>query len=158
MPVTYLPMMVKDERIGMLAVWGPDLREADYPAFAVFAFQAATAIEQARLYEDSQRKLRELNLMNAIATTIIASSNEDELITQATQIVGTTFYPDNLGILLVDNEAGVLRPHYSYQDTEVDLSTITVPLGQGVTGKVVATGQSYLVSDIRQEPGYVGLP
>ncbi len=52
MAVAYIPMKGKEVQIGVLAVWGPGLQEADYPALEIFAAQASAALEQARLYEE----------------------------------------------------------------------------------------------------------
>jgi signal transduction histidine kinase len=56
--VVYLPLAV-GEQLGVLTLWGPDLREEDIPALSVFANQVAVALENARLYDLAQRELAE---------------------------------------------------------------------------------------------------
>ena len=55
----YVPLMVKNEVIGVLGMWGEGLLEEDIPAATVFAGQVAAAIEnrqqQALLYERAQQ-------------------------------------------------------------------------------------------------------
>jgi hypothetical protein len=60
--VMCLPLMVDDEAVGVLAVWGLGLQEADVPALSVFATQVATAIQTASLRETEERRTGELEL------------------------------------------------------------------------------------------------
>jgi len=50
-----LPLATEEKTIGILILWGEDLEESDLPALAIFASQAAIALENARLYSDVQR-------------------------------------------------------------------------------------------------------
>lgn len=54
-PVIYLPMVIKEQPLGMMAVWGSDLRQDDVSAYAVFANQVAVSLENARLYNRIER-------------------------------------------------------------------------------------------------------
>lgn len=50
LPVIFLPLVVKDEPLGTMMIWGSDLRPSDLPAFTVFSNQVAVTLENARLY------------------------------------------------------------------------------------------------------------
>lgn len=56
-PVCYLPMICEEDVIGILAVWGPNLRQEDIPGLSVFANQVATAIKNSRLYDQAQKEI-----------------------------------------------------------------------------------------------------
>jgi PAS domain S-box-containing protein len=51
----FAPLIVGGETWGLLVVTGSDLDEVDVPAITAFANQAAVAIENARLYRETQR-------------------------------------------------------------------------------------------------------
>jgi PAS domain S-box-containing protein len=53
----FAPLTVSNETIGLLAITGSDLTEADIPAVTAFARQAAIAMQNARLYEQAQRDI-----------------------------------------------------------------------------------------------------
>jgi len=55
-PVLYLPLVIKDHPLGLMTLWGGDLRENDLIAFTVFANQVAVALENARLYNRIERQ------------------------------------------------------------------------------------------------------
>jgi diguanylate cyclase (GGDEF)-like protein len=50
----FLPMIIKEQTLGMIAMWGIDLKSDDVPAFQVFANQVAVAIENSRLFGQIQ--------------------------------------------------------------------------------------------------------
>lgn len=51
----YLPLGLREQIIGLLAVWGANLQEADVSHLSIFASQVAMALEKSRLYADLQR-------------------------------------------------------------------------------------------------------
>jgi two-component sensor histidine kinase len=58
-PVCHLPMISEEEVVGILSVWGPDLRQADIPGLSVFANQLAAALRNAQLYNRAQKEIAE---------------------------------------------------------------------------------------------------
>jgi diguanylate cyclase (GGDEF)-like protein len=50
----FLPMIIKEQVIGMIGLWSNDLQAKDVPAFQVFANQMAVAIENSRLFGQIQ--------------------------------------------------------------------------------------------------------
>jgi putative nucleotidyltransferase with HDIG domain len=112
--------------------------------------------ERVRAQERLQRQLDELGVLHAAATACVEAASEDELIESITQIIGETLYSDNVGVLLLDEPAGVLHVHPSYRGIDEKNKGLVIPIGQqGVTGMVAATGQPLLVSDVTQEPAYL---
>lgn len=99
------------------------------------------------------RHFEELTVLHAVATICAQVNNEDSLIEQVTQIIGDNFYPDNFGFLLVDKTAQLLRTHPSYRPRQ-PAGLETIPMGQGITGYVAATGRSLRLHDVSQHPAY----
>jgi two-component sensor histidine kinase len=58
-PICYLPMINAEDVIGILVVWGSNLKHDDIPGFSVFANQVATAIRNTRLYDQAQQEIQE---------------------------------------------------------------------------------------------------
>ncbi len=50
-----MPLVVKEQAVGVLAIWGEDVLEDDLSVLSTFASQTAAAIHNARLYEEIQR-------------------------------------------------------------------------------------------------------
>ena len=111
--------------------------------------------EQKRTDEAQKRQLRELTILHAVAVAVAQAGSVNELIEGVTQAIGNALYPDNFGIMFLDDASGTLRHHTSYRDgINVDTPEV-IPLSQGVTGYVASTGRPYRVADVSQEPRYL---
>lgn len=64
-PVCYLPMINEENVIGILAVWGAQLKREDIPALGIFANQVATAIRNTQLYMEAQNEIADRTLAEA---------------------------------------------------------------------------------------------
>src|SRR5512139_3683178 len=60
-----------------------------------------------------RRQIEELTILHAVATAGAEATDEDALIQRATQIIGENLYPDNFGLLILDESGECLRPHFS---------------------------------------------
>ncbi len=97
----------------------------------------------------------ELTILNSIATIGVEATSVDTLIENAVQLIGNTLHPDYFGIGLVDEAAGVLLVYRSARTGRGE--RLTVPLGEGVAGRVVATGKPWQVPDVSREPAYLAV-
>jgi PAS domain S-box-containing protein len=69
-PMICLPLTIGQRVLGVLGIWGTDLREDDVPAALVFTGQVASAIENARLFEQihaGRERLRQLSQQIIVA-------------------------------------------------------------------------------------------
>ncbi len=129
--------------------------QRDVRLLSILANQANVVLDKTNLFAATQHQLIELSALHEVATAGIKASDEDELIARVTQIIGDSLYTQNVGILLLEEEEGVLRPHPSYRGIPEDARKFAVPLGSGsVAGKVAETGEAILVRDVRTEPDY----
>ncbi len=112
-----------------------------------------TAIKQAdtALFHRAQ----ELGALYAVATACAEATGEDELIERFTEIIGETLYPDKCGVLLVTPSGEALCCHPTYRGITPEDRQKLVPIPQGVTGFVAATGKPKRVVNVSQEPNYI---
>ena len=129
--------------------------ESDERLLNTIAGTLATAIEQLRLFETSQRQLQELTILNAVSLAATRAGNLDELIESVTQIIGESLYPDNFGILLHNEENSALTPHSSYRGISIGKYPESLPLEKGVTGQVAATGKPIRIANVRTNKKYI---
>jgi len=107
-----------------------------------------------RAKEALQDRVRELTFLNQLAETGVKTVDEDLLIRKATELMGKIFNPDYFGVMLIDEGEDHLSLHTSYQ-SEGGVEDINIPLGEGITGHVAQTGESWYLPDITQEPRYI---
>lgn len=128
--------------------------EDDIHMMKTLVNQAGVVLEKAGLFDEAQRHLSELTLLQAVSTAAIDLSDEDELILEFTRIVSSSMYNTHFGVLMVDDAAGLLRVHPSYQGIPAETMDDTIPYGEGITGHTWQTANPTRIADVLQEPQY----
>jgi signal transduction histidine kinase/putative methionine-R-sulfoxide reductase with GAF domain/CheY-like chemotaxis protein len=117
---------------------------------------AAQPADQSQGDEALRRQLKELTILHAIATAGAAANDENTLIERATQIIGENLYPDNFGLLLLDESNGILWSHASYRERDtIRRVSAPIPIGEGICGIVAERGTPWRVDDVSQVPEYI---
>jgi signal transduction histidine kinase/putative methionine-R-sulfoxide reductase with GAF domain len=119
--------------------------------------QATEALhEQTRRHAtELERQVEELSVLHAIATAGAEATSQDALIERATQVVGETLYPDNFGIVLLDESGQWMTPHHSYRGSmTAQARQVPVPTERGISGRTARTGIAQRVSDVSRDPDY----
>jgi signal transduction histidine kinase len=145
-----VPLRLGDQVFSLMCVTGSHLTEADLPAFSAFAGQAATALDNARLYNDAQRRAERLATVNRIARLASEKLRLDDLVETVYQEIATTFEADAFFIALYDEETVELD--YRLQ---VDEGVRELPercaLRPGLTAQIVTSKRPLLVSNFAEE-------
>jgi diguanylate cyclase (GGDEF)-like protein len=156
----FVPLHTGSRTIGALSVqstrphaYTPD----DMQMLSVLASQAAVAIENARLYERSQKNVRETEVLLQVAQTITGSLELQRVLDSI-----LTSMRDVIPYYL----AAVLLPNYAERQLEIVgtigplaeewRESVRIPFGHGVTGRVFETGEPLIVDQVSSFPEYVG--
>lgn len=157
--MVYMPLNTGRRTIGVLSV--QSAREnayttEDVQTLSVIASQAAIAIENARLYFESQEAVHQMHVLLRVAQTIGGSLN---LPTVLEAILA------GMREVVPYYSAEILLPNHRERHLEVVGSVgylarqrrdhIKVPFGHGVTGRVYATGEPVIVDDAVHCPVYI---
>ena len=116
---------------------------------------SARKLEEERL----ERQVEELAVLHSIAVAAAQATSEDELIEEATMIVGSVLFPRNFGFLLIDEESQTLLLHNSYRfESEAPRGDVlSIPLGHGITGAVAQTGAAIRIGDVSVDARYLDI-
>jgi len=153
-----LPIRIQDRVIGAINIESKKMDafdEADERLFNTIAGTLATSIEQLRLLETSKRRLQELTIINSVALTATRATSVDEIIENITEIIGNSLYPDNFGILLLNDEGSTLSPHPSYRGITSDKFPSSLSINKGISGQVARSGKAQRVANVRNHPAYI---
>jgi PAS domain S-box-containing protein len=153
-----VPIKIQDRIIGALNIESRQadaFGESDERLFDTIASTLATAIEQLRLFETSQRHLKELTILNKVSLACTEAINVDELIDEVTQIIGELLYPDNFGVLTLNEDSMTLSPHPSYRGITVGKFPSSFTLDKGICGQVAASGKSLRIANVRNYKNYI---
>jgi PAS domain S-box-containing protein len=102
-----------------------------------------------------QRRLEEIAVLHSASVAASNSSQVDQLIEQITNVIGDTLYPDNFGIMLLSETSSTLKPHASYRGAAPASMIYSLPLTEGIAGKVARTGKPIRLGDVTQEESYI---
>lgn len=147
-----VPVRVRGETIAAIAARKPEPRQKwesdDIALMEAVAGQAALALETARQYEEEQRRVAELEVVNRISQAASQLLRLDTLLRmvgrQITQVMGQT----DVEIGLYDPESRMLDLAYVSRGEE-EGSAGSRPVGQSLAGVVLRTRQPLmLVEDV----------
>ncbi|MFO7740959.1 MAG: GAF domain-containing protein [Anaerolineae bacterium] len=127
-------------------------QQAHLDLLTIFASQAAAAIRNARLHEETQRRAGRLAAVNRVARAASTSLRLDDLVEAACQEIEAIFKADAFFIALYDEGANELDFRLSV-DEGVRAAPWRRPLGPGLTASVVIEGKPLLIRDFEQEQG-----
>ncbi|MFQ6099769.1 MAG: GAF domain-containing protein [Anaerolineae bacterium] len=144
------PLTIKDQVMGTLVAMDKQggFDQADLNLLMAFANQAAIAIQNARLFEETQARAEELAVLNELGRALTARLNVeqvlDEAYRQASRLVDTT----NFFIALYDPERHELTFDFQITESEIDKETLTVmSADEGVSGYIVRNRTSVLTQE-----------
>jgi diguanylate cyclase (GGDEF)-like protein len=154
-----LPLIVQNRKLGALLLGYNQTHlfdENELTLAKVTAEQVALVLSKSLLLEEERKQVKQLTALHDIALISIEVDNEDELINRVTDIIGQNLFLDNFGILLLDQQAAVLRPHPSYRffsPEERYMADISLDLG--ITGQVARTGKAQRIGNVRRVKEYL---
>jgi GAF domain-containing protein len=156
-----IPLTAQNRKLGAFLLGYKNYRtfeDGDLGKAQITAEQVALVLSKSLLLEEERKQVRQLTALHDIALISIDIDNEDELINRVTDVIGQNLFPDNFGILLLDEECGTLCAHPSYRffSTE-DRHMMDMPIDQGITGLVARTGRAQRIANVRQTKEYVGV-
>jgi signal transduction histidine kinase len=108
----------------------------------------ATRAEQVARRETAAR--RELAAFNTAVLTGVAAQDLDSSIQLMAGAIGRDLGYESLTIMLREEDHLVVKGMYGMPFYEGE-----IPLGEGVTGTVAATGRALIVADVSEFPGYI---
>ena len=155
--VAYLgvPVRYRDRIIGVLHVDGKERRtfsEEEIRLLSAFADHAAIAIENARLFEATERAARETRSLYEVAHTLTTSLDPAEVLhlisVKTTELLGTP----HAQVVLWDEETKTLRFGAAYGTEAEKVKQQVFRLGEGVNGIVAETRKPLLVNDYQRFP------
>jgi PAS domain S-box-containing protein/putative nucleotidyltransferase with HDIG domain len=116
-----------------------------------FANQAATAIENARLYAEIRKRLKELEILNIVSGALREASHKNEMLTilleETLKILGL----ETGSIWVYDTASNSLKQNVASGWLE-NLPEKQIPASDGITGEAFRTGEICIIDEFCQHP------
>jgi signal transduction histidine kinase/GAF domain-containing protein len=150
-----VPLIAKDRVLGTLDICtsaNQRISESANQFLISIASQLGVAIENARLYEETQRRVQELAFLNEASHTVTSSLDLEQVLTTVMREATNVLKVEATSVLLLDDEELVLKTVVGPQAEKA--KGLRLPLGQGIAGWVAREGQPLLVPDVKKEPRF----
>jgi signal transduction histidine kinase/ActR/RegA family two-component response regulator len=155
-----VPLIVREMIIGTMTIGSSDpelhFQQSEIDLLYTFAHQAAIAIGNAKLYEDSLAKIKQLTTLYEIGKTLSSTLDLDELFKRALELLKDNFGYTACGILLLDRNKDELFIKQVMGRSEEESKKFRFRVGiDGIVGWVAKTGELVYVPDISKDPRYI---
>lgn len=105
--------------------------------------------------EQSDVSTEVLATLSEIGEEVNASLDLDEVLSHAAVLIKRHIDYEFFGVMLLDDTGSYLSHRFAIGYPPGLAENLRVPLGQGITGTAVSTGQPVRVSDVSQDPRYI---
>ncbi|HJZ48831.1 MAG TPA: HD domain-containing phosphohydrolase [Roseiflexaceae bacterium] len=152
-----LPLLLRAAPIGVLQVFNlPSTavdEEEELALLQDLGERMASEIQKARLLAEANLRQRRLNALVDIISRLTTTLERRELLTRIMNHARDLLEVEATSVWELDDQADppVLRLHVATGERGEHLTQVTVPIGQGIIGQVVATGERMLVEDVSKE-------
>lgn len=154
-----VPLTVKGEMLGVLyaadKVGNRPFTEGDIGLFTIFANQAATVIENIKLYDDMKRHIRDLAILNEIQQQLASSLELNDVLQAVVGVVRDKLGYELCGIGLYEeySQEIVAKAWSGYEENVRAVSPTR--LGQGIVGNAALVAEPILVPDVSKDESYI---
>ncbi len=156
-----LPLIAQDILLGVLLVNSPagkPFSKADSLFLQGVASFSAVAMQTTRQMNIKNWRYDQLALVRSVTARIANQRNLEELTCQVTELIRESFDFYSVTIFTLDHKTKTLRYQANSGPSNMDgmvWENYSIPLGEGIVGKVASTGKEILSSDISTEPSFL---
>jgi len=155
-----VPLIVRDMIIGAMVVGSSDpdkhFQQSEIDLLFNFAHQAAIAIGNAKLYEDSLAKIKQLATLHEVGKTLSSTLDLDELLKKVLELLREQWGYALCGIFFLDQEKDELYIKQFSGERLEEIKDMRFRVGvDGIVGWVAKRGEPYYAPDVSKDPLYI---
>lgn len=154
------PLIIRTRAIGTLTIHKPgenQFDEHDLSLLEVISGQAAITIENARLFEESQRQVRVFALLNEASRIINSSLDINEIMQSLRTQMNELLNAETISIALVDKRTKKLIHRVAEGVGSERIVDLQLPPNEKISRWVMEHAESVLVHDITSDPRFQDL-
>ena len=156
--VVAVPMHIGDKIIGIISAqsYAPNSYDIEEQSLLeMLATHAATAIENTRLYSETQQRLKELETINKLSYSVRTTQSQTEmcriLLNETLNLLDT----HNGSVWIYDPSTNTISQRAAKGIANKATQT-KLKLGDGIVGHVFTTGKQYFSTDMKHDPFLLG--
>ena len=145
------PLLAGTQVKGVMAVWrtnGRPYAESELEFLVGLSRQATVAIENARLFAESQKRATELATINTVSQQIAGQTDFAALLELVGEQIRKVFAADIAYVALLDRESNMISFPYQYGEVLAPM-----PLGDGLTSRIIKSGKPLIINADTERQG-----
>jgi len=150
-----IPMIVRDEVVGLLELMQAgeprDFSSTEIELCQTLTNQAAAALENARLFQETEARVREMTALAAVGQASTTLELDDLLESIAENAI-LAVQTEISSVYILDEEQQVLTPKSIKGLHWEEFESVVFKVGEGTIGRVVQFGQALVVEDAATDP------
>ena len=138
------PLLAGQTVKGVMAVWrteGQPFGETELEFLVGLSLQATVAIENARLFAESQQRAAELATVNTVSQQLAGKLDLANLLELVGEQIRTVFKADIAYVALLDRHTDIIDFPYQYGDELGPLK-----YGEGLTSRIIKSGKALIIN------------
>ena len=153
-----VPIMAKKEVVGVINVQHKRPKRYQHDEIALLstiATQVGGAIENARLYDQMQRKALQVETLSQVSETVASNRLIKDVLQLLVTMTAQMMNSKICSIMLLDEASGELRIAATQSLSEQYRRKPNLKIGQGISGRAVKDRRSIIVLDVSTERDYM---
>ena len=149
------PILVDKNAIGLISLDHGEpgfFSQRDAERLMAFANQAASAIENARLFQEESRRAKIIEALAEIANVIATTQEVNVALAEIAERSLSLLNARNIAIYLLQDDGQTLKIVTAKGTYQTELLFHTIQMGEGITSNVVATGKAEIIRDMSKDP------
>jgi signal transduction histidine kinase len=156
-----VPLIAGQRTLGVMSVGhtepGKSYNDEQLKIFNDIAALAATSLDKARLFEETNLRARQLSALNDISRKLASELQIDKLLELITSSAVSILNAEAGSLLLtVDDGSGDLEFKVAVGGSGQELVGSRFPAGKGLVGEVATKGRHVIVNDTSNDPRWGG--
>jgi len=157
-----VPIMVGEDAIGAVSVQSIDeagrFADADARVLATIASNVGTAIRNAQLYREAQRRAREMAALADVGREISATLDLEGLLGRIAERAQVLLEAGTSGVFLAEPDGQTFRAIAVVGENAQEIKADRIVLGEGIIGSAAAARRPEVVNDVLGDPRSVAIP
>ena len=151
----FVPIITGDQVLGAVTVQSYEKHaydEADMRLLSTLATNMGVAIENGRLFQETQRRAREMAALSEVGRDISATLDLPTVLERIAQHTIELLDVCDSAIFLPDADGRTMRSEVALGAVARQLKSVTIRYGRGILGGIWQTGEAEVINDAVNDP------
>lgn len=155
--IASIPLLAQDRLVGVLLAgsFKGEISPRELMSLQACAQQAATAIEKAQLFAETERRLAEVTALYDLANQVSSSLELERVLETIVAALRTAIGCRGCALFLLNEEVEMLEIKAAAGVKPQWRQAARLRLGEGIAGQVALTGQPIYISDTHRDRDFV---